>query len=275
VRPGDIYAIFENMMHDAQDFFCVGIKHRTALTVKEDPDLRPHGAFSMRGHSIGGFGSVTTNKLLATVVGELFGRYVQAYPRYGSEKKGLPTTYYLTMATERIRQHGELEHVDFVPLHDVAAFRQGDPLRGLADGGTVFVQSPQTDPSAIWASIPLDARRAMLDRRIRLAALDTAGLARRHAPRADLVQRLQGIALVGAFLRLTPFAARAGLGREELLASIRPHLERFFGKRGSRVIDANLALIADAYDGVIDVTAQVTALVAAPHHELTTMGATA
>ena len=70
--------------------------------------------------------------------------YVQAYPRYGSEKKGLPTTYYLTLATERIRQHGELEHVDFVPLHDVAAFRQGDPLRGLADGGTVFVQSPLT-----------------------------------------------------------------------------------------------------------------------------------
>ena len=107
---------------------------------------------------------------------------VQAYPRYGSEKKGLPTTYYLTLATERIRQHGELEHVDFVPLHDVAAFRQGDPLRGLADGGTVFVQSPLTDPSAIWASIPFEARQSMLDRRIRLAALDTAGLARSTPP---------------------------------------------------------------------------------------------
>ena len=178
------------------------------------------------------------------------------------------------MATERIRQHGELEHVDFVPLHDVAAFRQGDPLRGLADGGTVFVQSPLTDPSAIWASIPSEARRSMLDRRIRLAALDTAGLARRHAPRADLVQRLQGIALVGAFLRLTPFAERAGIGRDELLTAVRPGLQRFFGKRGSRVVDANLALIADAYDGVVDVTASITALVAAPRHELATVAAT-
>ena len=58
----------------------------------------PTGAYSLRGHSIGGFGSVTTNKLVATIVGELFGLYVQAYPRYGSEKKGLPTTYYLTIA---------------------------------------------------------------------------------------------------------------------------------------------------------------------------------
>ena len=61
-------------------------------------DLRPPGAYSLRGHSIGGFGSVTTNKLVATLVGDLFGLYVQAYPRYGSEKKGLPTTYYLTIA---------------------------------------------------------------------------------------------------------------------------------------------------------------------------------
>ena len=36
-------------------------------------DLRPEGAYSLRGHSIGGFGSVTTNKLVATIVGELFG----------------------------------------------------------------------------------------------------------------------------------------------------------------------------------------------------------
>ncbi len=276
VGPGDLLAVFDWLAdHHApaeQRFATLGIRHPLALESRP-LDLRPAGAFSLRGHSIGGFGSVTTNKLVATLVGDLFGLSVQAYPRYGSEKKGLPTTYYLTLATERIRQHGELEHVDFVPLHDVAAFRQGDPLRGLADGGTVFVQSPLTDPSAIWASIPFEARQSMLDRRIRLAALDTAGLARKHAPRPDLVQRLQGIALVGAFLRLTPFADQAGLGRDELLTAVRPGLQRFFGKRGSRVVDANLALIADAYDGVIDVTAHLTALVAAPRHELATTGA--
>jgi pyruvate-ferredoxin/flavodoxin oxidoreductase len=277
VGPGDLAAVFDWLAdHRApagQRYATLGIRHPLALE-SQALDLRPAGAFSLRGHSIGGFGSVTTNKLVATLVGQLFGLHVQAYPRYGSEKKGLPTTYYLTLATERIRQHGELEHVDFVPLHDVAAFRQGDPLRGLADGGTVFVQSPLTDPSAIWASIPAEARRSILDRRIRLATLDTAGLARRHAPRADLVQRLQGIALVGAFLRLTPFAERAGLGRDELLAAVRPGLERFFGKRGSRVVDANLALIADAYDGVVDVTSSITALIEAPRHELATAAAT-
>ena len=271
VGPGDLVAVFD-WLADRQappehSYATLGIRHPLALQSRP-LDLRPPGSFSLRGHSIGGFGSVTTNKLVASLVGGLFGLHVQAYPRYGSEKKGLPTTYYLTMAAERIRQHGELEQVDFVPLHDVAAFRQGDPLHGLVDGGTVFVASTQSDPEMIWGSIPIEARRQMLARNIRLTALDTAGLARTRAPRPDLVLRMQGVALVGVFLRLTPFAARAGLGRAELLAAVRPQLERFFGKRGGRVVDANLELVAAAYDGVVDVTAAITAMIPAPRPEL-------
>ncbi|HYC07140.1 MAG TPA: 2-oxoacid:acceptor oxidoreductase family protein, partial [Candidatus Binatia bacterium] len=271
VGCGDLVAVYdwlaEHRSPAERRYATVGIRHPLALPA-EPLDLRPAGAFSLRGHSIGGFGSVTTNKLVASLVGSLFHLQVQAYPRYGSEKKGLPTTYYLTLATERIRQHQELEHVDLVPLHDVAAFRQGDPLRGLRDGGTVFVQSSLTDPEAIWASIPAVARREILARRIRLAGLDTAELARRHAPSAELRLRMQGIALVGVFLRLTPFAAEAGYGRARLLEAVRPELERFFGKRGRAVVDANLSLIAEAYDGVVDVTAAVTALIPAERTEL-------
>ena len=84
---------------------------------------------------------------------------------------------------------------------------------------------------------------------------------------------MQGIALVGVFLRLTPFAEQAGLSRTELLAAVRPQLKRFFGKRGGNVVDANLALIAEAYDGVVDVTSAVTAVVPVGSTELTVMEA--
>lgn len=271
VGPGDVAAVFDWISDHRspadERYATVGIRHPLAL-VTRPLDLRPEGSFSLRGHSIGGFGSVTTNKLVASLVGGLFGLQVQAYPRYGSEKKGLPTTYYLTVARERIRQHGELERVDFVPLHDVAAFRQGNPLQGLVDGGTVFVASPETDPQAIWTSIPTEFRREIIERRIRLAALDTAALARERAPRPDLALRMQGVALVGAFLRLTPFAAAAGLDREHLLAAVRPQLVRFFGKRGTRVVEANLDLVAAAYDGVTDVTAAIKAIALAPANQV-------
>lgn len=257
VSAGDLVAIFDWLdrpgLGDGPRWATVGIRHPSTL----DPvpvSVRPKGAYSLRGHSIGGLGSVTTNKLLATIMGELFGKYVQAYPRYGSEKKGLPTTYFLTLADEPIRMHAELKTVDFVPIHDVSGFHQG-ALAGLVDGGTVFVQSALTDPAAIWASVPEPARDEISRRGIHLIALDTAEMARRRAPRPELVLRMQGVALVGVFLRVSPFAAAAGFDRARLLSEVRMRLDRFYGKRGSAVIEANLELIAEAYDRAIDVTA--------------------
>jgi len=257
VSAGDLAAVFDRLRSlgpDDTDFAVLGIRHPLALAAAPI-DIQPPGSFSVRGHSIGGLGSVTTNKLLATLIGELFGKQVQAYPRYGSEKKGLPTSYNLTVADVPIRSHSEVDRVDFVPLHDVAAFALGDPLHGLVDGGTVFIQSALTDPAAIWESIPPAAREDIVCRRIRVTALDPAALARRHAPRSDLLLRMQGIALVGVFLRVTRFAEDAGLDREALLAAVASRLGRFYGKRGDAVVAANMEVVAAAFDGVIDVSA--------------------
>ena len=137
----------------------------------------------------------------------------------------------------------------------MSAFALGDPLAGLVDGGTIFIQSPSADPEVIWTSIPASVRAEILARRIRVTALDTVSLAAAHAPTPDLLIRMQGVALVGVFLRVSPFAARAGLDRVALMDAVRDRLGRFFGKRGGAVIDANLAVIGEAYDGLIDVTA--------------------
>lgn len=259
VAAGDLVAVFDRLAARREGPWAhavLGIRH--PLAIERVPlDIRPPGAWSLRGHSIGGFGSVTTNKLVATLAGELFDKVVQAYPRYGSEKKGLPTTYYLTIADASIRTHAELDTVDFVPLHDVSAFGLGDPLAGLVPGGTLFIQTPLTEPEAIWGAIPAHARAEIVARGLRVTALDTAGLAAAHAPTADLRIRMQGVALVGVFLRVSPFAERAGLDRAQLLAAVRDRLGRFFGKRGHRVIDANLEVITTAYDSLIDVTAAI------------------
>src|SRR5438477_12117245 len=96
---------------------------------------------------------------------------VQAYPKYGSEKKGLPTTYYLTIAKDHIRVHSELEQVEFIPLNDVNAFNLENPLAGLSDNGMVFVQSPKTETAEIWAAVPAWARRNLIQNNARVLAL--------------------------------------------------------------------------------------------------------
>ncbi len=258
VRAGDFIAMVENMRSpQSRPYFTVGIKHETALAVTNDPDVRSPGSFSMRGHSVGGYGSVTTNKVIATIAGEVFGMDVQAYPKYGSEKKGLPTTYYLTVAGSHIRVHSELEHVEFVVLNDVNAFNLENPLMGISEGGMVFVQSGKTDPVEIWASVPAWARKTMCDKKVRLFALDTVGIAQTVSSRADLQQRMQGIVLLGIFLRITPFQKELALSEEDIFRGAEKSLRKYFGKRGERVVQDNLQAVRRGYHEIIEVPREV------------------
>jgi len=50
------------------------------------------------------------------------------------------------------------------------------------------------------------------------------------------------------------------MGRHRLLEAVGDRLGRFFGKRGANVVRANLAVIGEAWDNLIDVTAHVTGL---------------
>ena len=258
VRAGDFIAITENMVGNSpRMYFTVGIKHETALSVRIDPDVRTPGSFSMRGHSVGGYGSVTTNKVIATIAGEVFGMDVQAYPKYGSEKKGLPTTYYLTIAKDHIRVHSELENVEFIPLNDVNAFNLENPLAGLSQGGMVFVQSPKTDTAEIWAAIPAWARRNLIQKDARLFALDTVKIAKEVSSLADLQQRMQGIVLLGVFLHVTPFKEQSGISDDELFKGVEKALRKYFGKRGERVVQDNLKAVSRGYSELLEIPRDV------------------
>lgn len=255
IRPGDLVAAIENMRRDdsGSRYFVLGIKHEQALAPAEDADVRSAGSFSMRGHSVGGFGSVTTNKVIATIVGDLFGLKVQAYPKYGSEKKGLPTTYYLTVAKEPIRTHCELTQVDFVPLNDINAFNLGNPLTGLATGGMVFIQTDKKTPEEVWTGIPDYAKQIIRERQIRVLALDTVKIASETASSPDLEQRMQGIVLLGIFLRCTPFLREQHLNEEQVFPAVERSLRKYFGKRGEQVVRDNMAAVRRGYTEVFEV----------------------
>lgn len=256
VRPGDIIATFDNMMHDGQDFFCVGVDHALALKMKEDPDLRPSGGYSMRGHSVGGFGSVTTNKVIATIAGDVFGKDVQAYPKYGSEKKGLPTTYYLTIGDEHIKTHSELEFVDLIILNDVNAIL-ANPLKGLVDGGAIFMQSSYEDPKDVWFRIPERHKQMIRKKKLRVYYADTVQIAREVASVADLQMRMQGIVTLGAFLKLTPYATNSGMSDEQVMAGVERALRKYFGKRGERVVQDNLTCVRRGFSEMRELPRQL------------------
>jgi pyruvate-ferredoxin/flavodoxin oxidoreductase len=253
VRPGHFLAAAKNLYERGKRDFVLGIEHELALPIQVDPDVRPPGAFSMRGYSVGGFGSVATNKIIATVTANLFDLHVQAYPFYGSEKKGLPTRYFLTAADQPIRKHCELHHVEFVPLSALASFNLGNPLDGIAKGGTVFVQTSRTDPGELWQLVPAHARRQIRDLDLRLLYADAAGIAEEVSTQPELRVRMQGIVLLGVFLRAAPFVTERRMGRDALMDAVRQSLTRYFGKAGERVVEENLVCVQRGYDEVREV----------------------
>jgi pyruvate-ferredoxin/flavodoxin oxidoreductase len=258
VRPGDFIAALEHLRAEKpQRFFVLGIEHPLSLPVKREPDVRPKNAFSMRGHSVGGYGSVTTNKVIATIVSDLFGLKVQAYPMYGSEKKGLPTTYFLTVADEPIGAHAELRHVDFVPLNNVNAFNLGNPLSGLVSGGAVFIQHSSRDARQIWSTIPVSARKFIQANRIRVLALDAIKVAQEVASQRELAQRMQGIVLLGVFLKVAPFVQERGLSDREVDVAVEKSLRKFFGKRGEKIVQENLTAVRRGRREVVEVPFEV------------------
>jgi pyruvate-ferredoxin/flavodoxin oxidoreductase len=64
---------------------------------------------------------------------------------------------------------------------------------------------------------------------------------------------MQGIALLGVFLRITPFRQEQGLSEQELFVGVEKALGRYFGKRGAKVIEENLKAVRRGYERVHEV----------------------
>ena len=172
---------------------------------------------------------------------------MQAYPKYGSEKKGLPTTYYLTIADTHIFSHSELQHVNLVVLNDTNALFGGNPLNGMVDGGAVFMQSKYDNPTDVWARIPEQHKSTIREKKLRIYFIDMVAIAREVASVADLEMRMQGIVLLGVFLKLTPFAADSNMTDDEVYAGVEKALRKYFGKRGEQVVQDNLTCVKRGY----------------------------
>ena len=113
-----------------------------ALETEANPNLLPKSAFRIRFHSVGGYGTIATGKLLTDILAGVLDLHSKAAPKYGSEKSGAPTNYYITLSPEPVLlTNAELEDVEIVVSPDHKVFSHSNPLRGLVEGGTFILQS--------------------------------------------------------------------------------------------------------------------------------------
>lgn len=222
-----------------------------ALRGSENPNLLPAGAVTVRMHSVGGWGAITTGKNLAVTLFELLGWDIKANPKYGSEKKGQPTTYYLSAAPEPIRLNCEYLCVDVVLSPDPAVFGHSNPLSGLKKGGVFIIQSNLGADT--WASFPTWAQQFIVDHDIRVYYLDAFRIAREEAGSAELQLRMQGNAFQGAFFAASPVMAQAGLSEQRLFQAIEDQLQAKFGRKGGALVANNVRVVHRGFAELVEI----------------------
>ena len=255
---------------DGETYFVLGIDHPYAVESDDKPSLLPEHAIAVRLHSIGGWGMITTGKNLGEIIGAVgedliqehtevddFGRpkevlHVSANPRYGSEKKGAPTAYFLVVAPRRVRVNCDLRHVDVVLCCDPKAFTHTNPLAGLNQGG-MFVWESEEEPETVWQRIPARFRQEIVDKKIRIYTLPGFRIAREATDREDLQLRMQGNAFLGAFFKVSGFLEDYGVTDARFREIVKTQYVKKFGRFGDAVVESNMTVMTRGYELVQDV----------------------
>jgi len=255
---------------DGASFIVLGIDHPYEVKSDDTPSLLPDKAIAVRFHSVGGWGAITTGKNLGAIIGDLndllyerdkvvdeFGNpkeiiHVSANPKYGSEKKGAPTSYFMIAAPERIRVNCDLRHVNVVLCCDPKAFTHTNPLDGMSEGGSLVWESDE-EGEAAWERLPLWARKQIIDKKIRVFTLPGFKIAREATDRGDLQLRMQGNAFLGAFFFVSPMLQEFGITPEQFHDAVHKQYVKKFGKLGDAVVNSNMEVMTKGFELVREI----------------------
>jgi pyruvate-ferredoxin/flavodoxin oxidoreductase len=255
---------------DGVSFMVLGVDHPYEVRSEDAPSLLPEGAIAVRFHSVGGWGAITTGKNLGAIIGDfndfLYERdklvdelgnpkeiiHVSANPKYGSEKKGAPTAYFMVAAPERIRVNCDLRHVTVVLCCDPKAFTHTNPLDGMSEGGCLVWESEEEGEQA-WQRLPIWARQQIIEKNIRVFTLPGFQIARSATDRADLQLRMQGNAFLGAFFAVSPLLHEFGIRQEQFKDVVQRQYQKKFGKLGDAVVKSNMEVMTQGFERVREI----------------------
>ena len=166
----------------------------------------------IRIHGRGGQGSVTAAELLAVAAFE-DGKYSQAFPFFGVERRGAPVTAFTRLSDKKIRLRSQIYEPDYVIVQDATLVSAVDVTAGLKPDGLVIVNSEKS------------AEDVGLDAGIDVRTIDATGIA------LEIIGRpIVNTTLLGAF---------AGATGEISIESIKQSvLARFPGKIGEVNVQA-------------------------------------
>lgn len=166
----------------------------------------------IRIHGRGGQGSVTAAELIAVAAFE-DGKWSQAFPYFGTERRGAPVTAFARISDEKIRVRSQIYEPDYVIVQDASLLPGVDVAGGMKEDGLIIVNTEKA-PEAL-----------KLNTRAKVRTIDATSLA------IDIIGKpIVNTALLGAFA-----GATGQIRLESVNKAIR---DRFPGKVGEKNVEA-------------------------------------
>ncbi|MEZ0318652.1 MAG: 2-oxoacid:acceptor oxidoreductase family protein [Pyrobaculum sp.] len=102
-------------------------------------------AVELRFHGRGGQGMVTAAQALATAA-ILEGKYAQAFPEFGPERRGAPVRAYLRISDKPVHKREPVLRPDVVVVADQSLFKAENPLEGVKETSILVVNGAYKAP---------------------------------------------------------------------------------------------------------------------------------
>jgi pyruvate ferredoxin oxidoreductase gamma subunit len=96
--------------------------------------------YEVRMHARAGQGAKTGSQLLAEAAFKE-GKWIQAFPEYGSERRGAPTVSYTRISNSILRTHEPILYPDAVLVFDDGITKSVPVASGLSDNGILIINT--------------------------------------------------------------------------------------------------------------------------------------
>lgn len=146
----------------------------------------------IRFHGRGGQGAVIGSKILATAA-FAEGKFVQAFPFFGIERRGAPVTSYVRIDDKKIYLRNQIRHPDHLIILDPTLLAHPPTFQGFEGKGWVLINHKQR---------PHDMEELSQLKGLRVATIDASEIAHRNKLGSPL-SPIVNTAILGAFARIT------------------------------------------------------------------------
>jgi pyruvate-ferredoxin/flavodoxin oxidoreductase len=234
--PGMVAGVFEELARDRpRRHFTVGINDdvsHTSLPYDRSLDIEPAETVRAVFFGLGSDGTVGANKNTIKILGDAANLHAQGYFVYDSKKSGSQTVSHLRFGPRSIHAPYLISAASFVGCHKFGLIERDEVLDRAARGATLLLNCPH-EPDRVWDALSQPVQEKILDKQIRLYAIDAGRIARE----AGLAGRTNTV------LQTCFFAISGVMDRERAIDSIKASIRKTYGKRGEEVVRRNIEAV--------------------------------